>query len=196
MGIAAGHGAEHTEGGGDGVAAGVDGQLDDVLRVEIDRVGRKARRRRVLDALVDGQDRDVAGAAHTARVEEHAEVAQHGHGPVRQGKDPVDEVGAGQDEVFPGHALALVGEQRLSFVTEQLVKVHSKIAPNLLVLVSTRRAAPLPEREPTRLDGNGLVAKDSLAAGRRGPARAKSHCSGWSRGQTGPQGGPSRQVIG
>ncbi len=118
VGITAGDGAQHTEGGGDSVATGVNGQLDDVLGVEIDRVGREACRRRVLDALVDGQDRDIAGAAQAARVEEHTEVAQHGHGPVRKGKDPVDEVRAGQDEVFPGDALALVGEQWLSFVTE------------------------------------------------------------------------------
>ena len=53
---------EHAERRGDAVAAAFDGELDDVLGIEVDRVGREARARRVLDALVDRQDRDIARA--------------------------------------------------------------------------------------------------------------------------------------
>ena len=63
VGVLARHRAQHAEGGGDGVAAALDGQLDDVLRIEVVGVGRERGAGRVLDALVDRQDRQVAGAA-------------------------------------------------------------------------------------------------------------------------------------
>ena len=74
---------EHAERGGDGVAAALDGQLDEVLRVEVGRVLGEGGRRRVLDALVDRQDRQVAGAAEAAVVEQRAQVAQHRDRSVR-----------------------------------------------------------------------------------------------------------------
>jgi hypothetical protein len=43
-------------------------QLDNIGRVEVLGVRSEARRRRVLDALVDRQDRDVARSAETAMV--------------------------------------------------------------------------------------------------------------------------------
>ena len=80
--VLARHRAQHAERRGDGVAAALDRELDDVLGVEVDRVLGERRARRVLDALVDGQDRDVAGAAEAAVGEDALERAQHGHGPV------------------------------------------------------------------------------------------------------------------
>ena len=62
---------------GDRVAATFDGQLDDVLRIEVLGVGRERRRRRVLDALVDGQDRHVTRVGEAAGAEQALEVAQH-----------------------------------------------------------------------------------------------------------------------
>ena len=61
---------------GDGVAAALDRELDDVLGIEVARVRGERRAGRVLDALVDRQDRDVAGAGQPAVVEERLQVAQ------------------------------------------------------------------------------------------------------------------------
>ena len=59
--------AEHAERRGDGVAAALDRELDDVLGIEVRGVRRERRAGRVLDALIDRQDRDVAGAAPAGR---------------------------------------------------------------------------------------------------------------------------------
>ncbi len=59
---------EHAEGRRDAVASAFDRELDDVLRIEILRVRRKARPRRVLDALIDRQDRQITAAAQAAVV--------------------------------------------------------------------------------------------------------------------------------
>jgi hypothetical protein len=49
--------AQDAEGGGHGVAAAFDGQLHDVLGVEVSGFGGEAGAGRVFDALVDRQDR-------------------------------------------------------------------------------------------------------------------------------------------
>ena len=74
---------EHAERRGHGVAAALDRELHDVLGVEVGRVRRERRARRVLDALVDRQDRHVAGAAQAAGVEERLQAAQHARRAVR-----------------------------------------------------------------------------------------------------------------
>ena len=66
MRVPARHGAEHAERRGDGVAPALDRELDDVRGVEVVGVLRERRAGRVLDALVDGQDRQVAGAGEAA----------------------------------------------------------------------------------------------------------------------------------
>ena len=60
--------AERAVRRGDGVAAALDRELDDVGRVEVGRVLREARAGRVLDALVDGEDREVARPAESAVI--------------------------------------------------------------------------------------------------------------------------------
>ena len=64
--VLARHRAEHAEGRRDGVAAALDGELDDVLRVEVGRVRRERRAGGVLDALVDRQNRQIAGVGQPA----------------------------------------------------------------------------------------------------------------------------------
>jgi hypothetical protein len=68
--VGAGDGAEHPERGGDGVAAALERQLDDVARVEVLRVGGEAGGRGVLDPLVDGEDGHVPGAGQAAVIEQ------------------------------------------------------------------------------------------------------------------------------
>ena len=60
-------GAEDAERRGDGVAAPLDRGLHDPLRVEADGVLREAGAGRVLDPLVDREDREVAGPRRGAR---------------------------------------------------------------------------------------------------------------------------------
>ena len=114
--------AEDAERRRERVAAALDRELDEVLGVEVDGVRREARRARVLDALVDGQDRDVARPGQAAGVDEPLQVAQHGRGTIGVDEDPVDEVRARQVQVVLGDRLALVLEQALGVVSEQLLQ--------------------------------------------------------------------------
>ena len=79
---------EHAERRGDGVAAALDRELDDVLGVEVLRVGREARPGGVLDALVDWQDRHVPRAAEPAVVDHELEVPQHARACGRSPRPP------------------------------------------------------------------------------------------------------------
>src|SRR5229473_8300132 len=59
-------GAEHAECGSHGVAAAFDGQLDDIAAVKIIGILREAGAAGVLDALVHGQDGEIASSAEAA----------------------------------------------------------------------------------------------------------------------------------
>src|SRR6185437_1768752 len=80
---------------------------------------------RVFDALVDGQDREVAGAAQAAGREQLAEVAEHRHRPVGVHPHPVDEVGPGQVQLALVDAVRLVRQQRLRLVAQQLLDLRT-----------------------------------------------------------------------
>ena len=67
VGVLAGDGAEDAERGGDRVAFAFDGELDDIFTVEIVGILGEARAGGVLDALIDGEDREVAGVARGGR---------------------------------------------------------------------------------------------------------------------------------
>ena len=105
---------------GDGVAAALDGQLDDVLGVEVGGVLGEAGAGGVLDALVDRQDRQVAGAGQAAVAEQPLEVAEHAGVAVAGGEDAVDEIGAGQVQRLLGDRLADVREQAVGLGAEKL----------------------------------------------------------------------------
>jgi hypothetical protein len=68
VGVPAGDGPEDAKGRGAGVAPALERRLDDVLGVEVRRVGRERGGRGMLDALVDGQDGQVAGGKRTSSV--------------------------------------------------------------------------------------------------------------------------------
>ena len=59
-------GAEHAEGGGYRVAVAFDGQLDDIFAVKVIGILREAGAGGVLDALIHGENREIAGAAEAA----------------------------------------------------------------------------------------------------------------------------------
>ena len=94
--VLARHRAQHAEGRGHRVAAAFDGQLDDVFRVEIDRVGREGGAAGMLDALVHRQDGEVAGAAQAPVVEQGLQGAQHAGPDVFLRHHAVNEIGPGQ----------------------------------------------------------------------------------------------------
>ena len=120
MGVLAGDDAEDAEGGGDGVAAALDGQLDDVLGVEVGGVLGEAGAGGVLDALVDGEDRQVAGAGQAAGAEEALEVDEDPGVAVAGGEDAVDEIGAGEVERLLGDGLADVLQQAVGLGAKKL----------------------------------------------------------------------------
>src|ERR1035437_9883813 len=117
------HRTQHAEGGGHRVAAALDGQLDDLPAVEVDGVGGERSARGVLDALVHGEDRDVARAAQAAVLEDRLEAAEDARGAVADRPDPVDEVRSGQVELVAAHRLAAVLQQVLRVLAENLFYV-------------------------------------------------------------------------
>ena len=79
----------------------------------------------MLDALVDGQDREVPGAAEATVVEHLLQVAKDCHGPVALNEHSVDEVRAGEGELVPLDGLALVVEEGISLVPECLADIDA-----------------------------------------------------------------------
>ena len=72
-----GAGGDHAERGGVGVQPGLDRELVVVVRIIGRRVGREAARGSVLEALIDRQDHDLAGAAELAGGQDAGEVRLH-----------------------------------------------------------------------------------------------------------------------
>ena len=70
VGVTAGDGSEHTERGGHGVAASFDGEFDDVLRIEIIRIGCKRSPGRMFNPLIDWQDRDISGPGESPGLQD------------------------------------------------------------------------------------------------------------------------------
>jgi hypothetical protein len=127
VGVLARAGGEHAQGRGHGVAAAFDGQLHDVLGVEVLGVLREGRAGGMLDALVHGKDRNVARAREAAVTEELLEAAQHRHRPIARVEDPIDGVRPGQVQRFLRDRRALVLEQRLRVlaqVIDEAIELH------------------------------------------------------------------------
>ena len=133
--VLARHRSEHAERRGHGVAAALDRELHDVLGVEVGRVGRERRAGGVLDALVDRQDRDVAGAAEAAGVEQRLQAPQHARRPIGLGEDAVHEVGAGQVQGVLRDRLALVRKKARS--SPRIASMRSIPTPAALLAMAT-----------------------------------------------------------
>ncbi len=119
--VPAAHRAEHAERRSNRVAAALDRQLDDRIRVEVGRVDREAGPGAVLDALIDGEDAHVPRAAKTAVSEDLLEIAECRVRAVAPRNDAVDEVRSGEMQQRAVDCLAAVREQRVGLVTEQLL---------------------------------------------------------------------------
>jgi hypothetical protein len=73
----AGEQTQHSEGRAHSVATALRGEPDDVLGVEIHRVLGKAGACGMLDALVDGEDGDIAAASQAAMAVNALEIGEH-----------------------------------------------------------------------------------------------------------------------
>ena len=83
--------------------------------------GREGGGGRVLDPLVDRQDREVTGTAEAAVVVDALQVDQHPRVAVALGEDAVDVRRAGQLQLLLGNALAGVAQQALRLIAEQFL---------------------------------------------------------------------------
>src|ERR1043165_1091690 len=112
--------AEHAEGRSAGVAAALNRQPHDVLRVEVERVGRERRARRVLYALVDGEYGEVARAREPPVVEERLQRAKNLRAAVGVRPDAVYEVRAGRVQKLFRNLRRVEFEQRTPVLAEKL----------------------------------------------------------------------------
>ena len=110
-GVASRDRTENAEGRRHRVAAAFVGELDQVLGVEVEGVGRKRGAGGVLDALIDWQDRDVPRSAEATVREDRLQIPQHRDRAVGLGDDTVDEIGSRCVERAGGDRLALVAEE-------------------------------------------------------------------------------------
>src|SRR5438552_2718505 len=119
---------EHAEGRSNGVAPSFDRESHDVLRIEVLRVGCERSAGRVLDALIDRQDGQVARTREPPVVKHSSEVAQYLRPAISRHHDTVYEVGPWQMQHLFGNGSALIGQQRFGFVAEDLLDVFDHIA--------------------------------------------------------------------
>ena len=119
--------AERAERGGHRIAAALDGEPDDVFRVKVFGIRRKTGPGRVFDALVHREDGQIARAGQSAMIENLGQAPQHRRRAVALGVNPVNEIRPGQMEPVPGNGFAMVFEQALRAVAQQLFEfgMHS-----------------------------------------------------------------------
>ena len=129
MRIAAADRTEYTEGRRDRVASAGDRQFDDVLRIEVDRVGCERGAAGVFHTLIHRQDRQVTGTTEPAVPEQRLHAAQHPGLAVAQGHHPVDEIPARQLQHVLRDRGATVFQQIPGLVTEQLYDVGHWSSP-------------------------------------------------------------------
>ena len=121
VGVPAGHRTQHTQRGGHSVAPALHGEFADAAGIEVDRIGGEGSSGRVLDALVDGEDRDVAGAGQSPVAQNLLHAAHHLGIAVRARDDPVDEVGAREVELVAREARGAIGQEVFGFGAEEVV---------------------------------------------------------------------------
>ena len=90
------------------------GELDNVFRVEVGGVLGEAGAAGVFDALIDGQDGQVAGSRKAAGTEESLKVAENPGIAIAGNENAVNEVGARQMQRLLGDGLAHMFQQAVS----------------------------------------------------------------------------------
>src|SRR5205807_3171583 len=106
--------------------AALDRQLDDLFAVEVRRIGGKGRTRRVLDAVVDRQDGEIAGTRQAAVIVERLEAAQDPRRAIAGGEDPGDEVRAGQMQLRLRDGFAFVLQQAGGVAAEDRLQLAER----------------------------------------------------------------------
>src|SRR5690242_2906615 len=96
VGIFARDGAKNAKGGSHGVAAALDGELDDIRGVKIIGILREAGAGGMLDALVDGKNGEIAGAAETAVMEHALEIGEDAAVAVGERPNAIDKIRTGK----------------------------------------------------------------------------------------------------
>ena len=118
MGILTGNRAQHAQGGGYRITAAFDGQLDDIFRIEIDRVRRKRSPGGVLDALIHRQDGDITGFAQAAVVKKGLQIPQGGGVTVRNPHYPVHKIRSRQMQLFFRYGFTFMVEKRIGLIPQ------------------------------------------------------------------------------
>jgi hypothetical protein len=77
----------------------------------------------VFDALVNGEDREIACFAKAAGAEEPLEIGEHAEVTVRESVDAVNEIGAREVEALLGNFGGFEAEERFGFGAEELFDV-------------------------------------------------------------------------
>src|SRR5690625_7976028 len=113
---------EHAVRGCHCVTTAFDGELHDVLRIEVRRVLGKRRAGRVLDSLVNGENREVPRTTETPVVEDGLQEAQYANVPIRANANAVDNVGARQMQILLRHRATRMIEHRRRLVTYQYTR--------------------------------------------------------------------------
>src|SRR5712692_4933040 len=88
--------AEHAERRGNTIASAVDRQLYNVAGVEILWVRRKRSARRMLNALIDRQDRNVSRARQPPVIQQRLQRTQDRRRPIGLRANAVDKIRSGQ----------------------------------------------------------------------------------------------------
>src|SRR5437899_3704373 len=116
--VFSGYRTEHTVGGGHGVATAFNCQFYDVFSVKIIRVLGKACSRRMLNALIDRENRQVACAPQAAVVNHPLKVGEHPVVAVRYREQAVDDVGPRQVEEVLGDLRLAEAQKVVGLVAE------------------------------------------------------------------------------
>ena len=99
----------------------------------------------MLDPLVDGQDRQVAGAGQAAVVEQRLEAPQDPGRAVAVLPDPVDEVGPRQVKLLFGHGLALVLQEIAGGLSQGLLRAFHDPLVTVAIIASYTFDKPAPQ---------------------------------------------------
>jgi hypothetical protein len=92
--------SKHAKGGRHSVATSLDRKLHDVFTVKVIGILCEAGARRMLDALVHRQDRDITGAGQPSGEEDAMKIIQNAHVPVGDRINAIDKISTGQMEAL------------------------------------------------------------------------------------------------